>query len=92
MVNILPLGNRVLVRPMPKKEKTTGTLIIPASINKDIEEAMVIRIGDAVINVKEGDTVLYNSRNGTPILIEEVTYKFLTGPSSTDTGEIIAIL
>lgn len=92
MVNILPLGNRVLVRPMPKKEKTTGTLIIPVSINKDIEEAKVIRIGEAVVNIKEGDTVLYNSRNGTSILIEDVAYKFLTGPSSTDTGEIIAIL
>jgi chaperonin GroES len=91
MVNIIPLGNRVLVRPLPKREKTTGGLIIPVSINKELEEAEVIKTGEAVINVKPGDVIIYQSRSGTPILIEDVTYKFLIGPSTTDTGEIIAI-
>lgn len=88
----MPLGNRVLVKPLPKKEKTTNGLIIPVSINKELEEAEVIKTGDAVINIKAGDKVLYHSRVGTQLLIEDITYKFLNGPSNVDTGEIIAIL
>jgi chaperonin GroES len=89
---IIPLGNRVLVRPIPKKEKTTGGLIIPSSVNKDLEEAEVIKIGDAVINVQVGNTILYNTRSGTAILLDDVNHKFLIGPSATDSGEIIAII
>lgn len=92
MVNIIPLGNRVLVKPLPKTEKTTHGLIIPVSINKELEEAEVIKIGSAVINIKPGDKILYHSRIGTPILIEDITYKFLNGPTSNDSGEIIAII
>ncbi len=92
MVNIIPLGHRVLVKPILRKEKQSGGLIIPASVNKELEEAEVIKTGDAVINVKVGDKILYHSRIGTPLLIEDITYKFLNGPSATDTGEIIAII
>lgn len=92
MVNIIPLGNRVLIKPLPKKEKTTGGLIIPVSINKELEEAEVIKAGESVINIKIGDKILYHSRSGTALLIEDITYKFLNGPSATDSGEIIAII
>lgn len=92
MVNIIPLGNRVLVRPLPKQEKTSGVLIIPTSVNKELEDATVVALGEAVINIKIGDKILYHSRIGTPILIDDITYKFLNGPTSNDTGEIIAIV
>jgi chaperonin GroES len=92
MVNIIPLGNRVLVKPLPKQEKTTHGLIIPVSINKDLEEAEVLKTGEAVVNIKVGDKILYHSRTGAPLLIDDMTYKFLNGPSVTDPGEIIAII
>lgn len=90
--NIIPLGNRVLVRPLPKQEKTTGGLIIPTSVNKELEEAIIIAKGDAVINLAVGDKILYNARSGVAILLEDVNHKFLLGPTQTDTGEIIAII
>lgn len=90
--NILPLGNRVLIHPQKKQERTSGGLIIPTTVNKELEEAIVIAIGELVINVKKGDKVLYQSRSGVPILVDDITYKFLTGPTATDTGEIIAII
>lgn len=93
MVNkILPLGNRILVHPQKKQERTTGGLIIPTTVNKDLEEGIVISTGELIINVKNGDRVLYQSRSGIPVLVEDITYKFLTGPTATDTGEIIAII
>lgn len=92
MVNIVPLGNQVLIRPLPKQEKTTGGLIIPAVINKELEEGEVIAIASAVINVKPGDKVLYSSRVGVPLLHHDVNYKFISGPTEKDPGEIKAII
>lgn len=92
MVNIMPLGNQVLVKPLPRKETTTGGLIIPSVINKELEEGEVIAIADAVINIKPGDKILYSSRTGVPLLHEEIIYKFLSGPTSKDPGDIKAII
>lgn len=92
MVKILPLGNKILVKPEQQQEKTAGGLIIPAVINKDLEEGIVISVADSVINVEVGMKILYPSRAGVSILFEQQSYKFLSGPTNTDPGEIIAII
>ena len=92
MVNIRPLGNQVLVRPLLKQEKTSGGLIIPAVVNKELEEGEVVALAEAVINVRVGDKILYSMRAGTPLLFEDINYKFLSGPTNADTGDIKAIL
>ena len=92
MVKITPLGNQVLVRPLPKQERTSGGLIIPSVINKELEEGEVIALADAVVNMKVGDKILYPTRAGIPLLFEEVNYKFLNGPTNKDTGDIKAII
>ena len=91
MVNIIPLGNQVLVRPLPKQEKTSGGLIIPSVINKELEEGEVIAIAEAVINIEVGSVILYPTRAGIPLLYDDVNYKFLNGPTITETGDIKAI-
>lgn len=92
MVNIIPLGNQVLVRPLPKQEKTSGGLIIPSAVNKELEEGEVIAFAEAVINIQVGNKILYSSRAGTPLLFEDVNYKFLSGPTINETGDIKAII
>lgn len=92
MVKIIPLGNQVLVRPLPKQEKTSGGLIIPAVINKDLEEGEVVAIASSIINVEVGNKILYPTRAGTPLLFEDVNYKFLNGPTIKDEGDIKAII
>lgn len=92
MVNIIPLGNQVLVKPLPKQEKTSGGLIIPVVINKELEEGEVIAIAEAVINVNVGDKILYPTRAGTPHFHEDVNYKFLSGPTVTEMGDIKAVI
>lgn len=91
-INIIPLGNKVLVKPLPKQEKTTGGLIIPNNVQKDLEEAEVIIISTGVINIKAGNKVLYSTRTGISIFHEGVNYKFLNGPTEKDPGDIIAII
>lgn len=90
--NIIPLGNQVLIKPLPKKEKTSGGLIIPAVVNKELEEGEVIAIADAVINVKPGDKVLYSARVGVALQHGDINYKFLSGPTAKDSGDIKAII
>lgn len=92
MVNIIPLGNQVLVKPLPKQEKTTGGLIIPAVVNQELEEGEVIAIADAVVTVKPGDKVLYSTRVGVPLHHQEVNYKFLCGPTAKGEGDLKAII
>lgn len=92
MVNIVPLGNQVLIRPLIKQERTSGGLIIPAVVNKELEEGEVVAIATAVINIKPGDKVLYSTRVGVPLLHEDVNYKFLNGPTEKDPGDVKAII
>lgn len=92
MVNIIPLGNQVLVKPLPKQEKTTGGLIIPAVVNQDLEEGEVIAIADAVVNVKPGDKVLYSTRVGVAMHHQDVNYKFISGPTAKNEGDLKAII
>lgn len=92
MVNIIPLGAQVLVKPLPKKEKTSSGLIIPVNVNSDFEEGEVIAVAQAVITVKPGDRILYTTRTGTPLLYQDVNYKFMNGPTEKDPGDIKAII
>lgn len=86
------LGNKILVKPLPSQEKTSGGLIIPAVINKEVERGQVIEISDEVKHINVGDILLYSSRSGTCILIDDITFKFLNGPTNNDQGEILAII
>ncbi len=92
MVNIIPLGNQVLVKPLPKQERTSGGLIIPAVINKELEEGEVIAIAAAVINIQIGNKILYPARAGVQLHHEDINYKFLNGPTEKDPGDIKAII
>ena len=92
MIKITPLGNQVLVQPILRKERTANGLIIPASINNELEEGIVIATATDIVNVIPGDVVLYSSRAGIPLLYEEINYKFLNGPTDKDPGEIKAII
>jgi len=92
MVNIIPLGNQVLVQPLARKEKTSAGLIIPSVVNKDLEEGIVLAIASAVINIKPGDCILYSSRVGVSLLHDDISYKFINGPTEKDPGDIKAII
>lgn len=92
MVNIIPLGNQVLVKPLQRQERTTGGIIIPGVINKELEEGEVIAISSAVVHLKVGDKILYSTRAGVPLLYEDTNYKFLCGPTEKSEGDIKAII
>ena len=60
-VNIIPLGDRVLVEPKMTDEKTPAGIIIPDGAAEKQNVGTVIAVGtlEEIKNVKVGDTVLF---------------------------------
>jgi chaperonin GroES len=77
-MNIKPLADRVLVKPVEAEEKTASGIIIPDSAKEKPLKGEVLAIGngtkDEEMVVKEGDKVLYGKYAGTEIEIDEVKY------------------
>jgi len=92
MVDMTPLGNKILVEPVKRQETTQGGLIIPVVVNKNVEEGIVILTAPDVLHINAGDKILYPAGAGIPITIDNVNYKFISGPVKDAPGDIIAIL
>lgn len=69
-VNVRPLSDRVLIRPLDK-ETNTGGIIIPDSVKEKSQQGLVISVGtgkkDEPMTVKIGDLVLYGKYSGTEV-------------------------
>ncbi|MBN2120043.1 MAG: co-chaperone GroES [Candidatus Omnitrophica bacterium] len=78
-MNIQPLGDRVLVKPLEAEERTKGGIVIPDTAKEKPQEAKVVAVGkgrrdgDKVLplEVKVGDKVLYGKYSGTEIRDKE---------------------
>jgi chaperonin GroES len=76
-----PLADRVLVKIIPRDEKTAGGLFIPQSAtdSRPVTHAVILAVGPGRIledgrriepHVKAGDTVLISKYNGAEIVHE----------------------
>ena len=90
MSKILPLADRVLIKPVAAEEKTIGGIIIPDSAKEKPLRGEVIAVGegtkDEKMILKEGDVVLYGKYAGTELEYE--SDKFLIMRQS----DVLAIL
>jgi len=82
-VNVRPLGDRVLVKPLDPAETKKGGIIIPDTAKEKPQEGEVVALGTGkrdedgkVIDftVKKGDKVLISKYGGTEIKIEGDNY------------------
>ena len=73
-MNVKPLSDRVLIQPTPAEEVTASGIIIPDSAKEKPLKGTVIAVGpgtkDEVMELKDGDTVLYGKYAGTELEIE----------------------
>lgn len=58
-----PLGDKVLVKPLPNESKTAGGLLLPATAQEKNQRGEVIAVGDCK-KVKVGDIVLFGKNSG----------------------------
>ena len=82
-INVKPLSDRVLVKPLEEKEVKKGGIIIPDTAKEKPQEGEVVALGTGKrdedgkkieFTVKNGDKVLISKYGGTEIKIEDTTY------------------
>lgn len=77
-MNIKPLADRVLIKPVAAEEKTIGGIIIPDSAKEKPAKGEVVAAGtgtkDEQMTLTEGDIVLYGKYSGTEIEHEGEKY------------------
>lgn len=81
--HLKPLGDRVLIKPLPSEEVTRGGVILPDTAKEKPQQGEVIAIGTGKIlesgqkipmEVGVGDTVLYGKYSGTEIKLNGDEY------------------
>jgi chaperonin GroES len=85
-MNINPLADRVLVRPLDATEVKKGGIIIPDTAKEKPQEGEVVAVGKGRLNskgeriapeVKAGDKVLFRKYSGTEISLDDEKYLIL---------------
>jgi chaperonin GroES len=80
MTNIRPLGDRVVVRPDSKEEKTRSGIIIPDTAKEKPQQGTVTAVGSgrlldngkrSKMELHEGDHVLFAKYGGTEIILDD---------------------
>lgn len=75
-MNIQPLGDRIVIKPLEAEGKTKGGIVLPDTAKEKPQEGKVMAVGKGKVlesgkvepvEVKVGDIVLYGKYSGTEI-------------------------
>lgn len=92
---VIPLGDRLLVKPLNAEEKTKGGIILPDTAQEKPQQGKVVAVGKGKLlddgkikelEVKVGDTILYGKYGGTEIKYKDEDFLIIKE------SEILAIL
>ena len=79
-MNLRPLGDRVVVEPSEKEEKTASGIILPETAKEKPQEGTILAVGPGrtddsgkriAMDVKTGDKVLFAKYAGTEVKVED---------------------
>ncbi len=77
-INIKPLGDRVVLKPLEAETTTASGLIIPDSAKEKQQKGTVVAVGngtkDEPMTVKVGDVVLFGKYAGTELELDGADY------------------
>ena len=82
-MNLKPLGDRVVVKPVEKEEKTKSGIVLPDTAKEKPQEGIVEAVGTGRIldngtkipmELKVGDKVLYAKYAGNEFKVDEIEY------------------
>ena len=77
-MTLKPLGDRVLVKPAPKEEKTASGLYISSGAQEKPQRGEVIAVGEGArkdsgelipMSIKAGDRILFGKWSGTEVKV-----------------------
>ena len=77
-MNVKPLGQRILVKPLSTEEKTKSGIFLPESAKEKPEEGEVLAVGEGKyiegklvpLAVKKGDKILFSKYSPDEIKVE----------------------
>ena len=82
-MNLKPLGDRVVVKPVEKEEKTKSGIVLPDTAKEKPQEGLVEAVGTGRIldngtkipmELKIGDRVLYAKYAGNEFKLDDIEY------------------
>jgi len=85
-VKLDPLGDRVVIKPLPREEVTKSGIVLPDTAKEKPQEGEIVAVGPGRVSedgkripmeVKVGDKVIYAKYAGIEIKVDEVEYVIL---------------
>ena len=82
-MQVLPLADRVVVKPLEEQDMKKGSIIIPDTAKEKPMQGEIVEVGSGRVSddgkkmpmeVKKGDRVLYGKYSGTEVTIEGDEY------------------
>ena len=79
-MRVVPLGDKVAVKPLEAEESTAGGIVLPDTAREKPQQGRVLSIGDGHLlqdgtraphQVQEGDRVLYGRFAGTEVQVAD---------------------
>jgi len=79
-MNIKPLGDKVVIKPLANEEKTKSGIVLPDTAKEKPQQGEIVAVGSGKtlengqkvpLEVKVGDRVIYSKYAGTEIKIDE---------------------
>ncbi len=79
-MELRPLGDRIIVKPLEAEEKTKGGIVLPETAKEKPQEGKVVAVGKGKVlengnihpvEVKVGDRILYGKYSGNEITTKE---------------------
>jgi len=83
---IEPLGDRVVIKPIPKEEVSKGGIVLPDTVKEKPQEGEIIAVGPGKLSedgkriameVKVGDKVIYSKYAGTEFKLDDEELVFM---------------
>jgi len=81
-MQLRPLGDRVIVKPLPKEETTKAGIILPGTVGKESrQEGEIVAVGTgekiAKLNLSVGQKVVFSEYGGSEIKVDGLEHKIL---------------
>jgi chaperonin GroES len=85
-MNIRPLDDRVVVRPLEAEERTAGGIVLPDTAKEKPQQGEILAVGPGKmldngdrggLSVKVGDRVFFGKYSGTEVKVEGEELKIL---------------
>lgn len=79
-INLKPLADRLVVKPIEREEVTKGGIVLPDTAKEKPQEGEVLAVGPGrlsedgkriAMDIKVGDIVIYSKYGGTEIKIDD---------------------